>query len=533
MGQTEDFSEGNTVAVVNDLTVEEQLFLYKTTAQLKRDYYDGKDLSKYKISDPEYAVYLIFIENSTRTKESFTNAAKFHNIKLNYFDSATSSFSKSESFIDTVKMLTGYSRKSMFIIRSTREGVCRALGEYVGDYAKSISLPAPSFINAGDGKHEHPTQEFLDEFTFLEQKDNCNESIHIVLIGDLFHGRTVHSKADGLKIFKNVKVDLIAPTELKMPENYLFRMKENNFKIREFSSIEEYLKQEDLADIWYFTRLQLERMGDEIIGKANLLRNSVTFRQDFLPLLKPGTRFYHPLPRHRKTPVIPSFLDNTEFNGWDEQSINGYFVRIVLMGMMAGKIGEGKKLHASKRIVHTFDSDIDFVKEFEVKRKSAVEDKHKVGIKPVERGIVIDHIGTGLPISEIWNLIDKIRRILNLNCRSSHGVYHSKRGDDQFKGIISLPDIVEIERKSLKKLAAIAPGSSLNIIDGQSVMKKFRLSMPPFIYDFEEISCKNVSCISHPDQNEHVHNFFFRVADDKFRCKFCNKVYEYKDIWDE
>ncbi len=68
-------------------------------------------------------------------------------------------------------------------------------------------IEKPAFINGGDGRHEHPTQELLDEFTFLEQNNFDNSHIRIALIGDLLHGRTVHSKVDGLKIFKNVEID--------------------------------------------------------------------------------------------------------------------------------------------------------------------------------------------------------------------------------------------------------------------------------------------------------------------------------------
>jgi aspartate carbamoyltransferase len=96
------------------------------------------------------------------------------------------------------------------------------------------------FINAGDGKHEHPTQEMLDEFTFLEQNNWDTSSIHIALVGDLLHGRTVHSKVDGLKIFDTVRVDCIAPSEIAMPETYIHMMKTNGYEIRLFSSLDAY-----------------------------------------------------------------------------------------------------------------------------------------------------------------------------------------------------------------------------------------------------------------------------------------------------
>ena len=67
----------------------------------------------------------------------------------------------------------------------------------------------------------------------------------------------MHSKADGLKIFDKVTVDLIAPSELMMPDSYIEIMKENGFTVNIFSSIEEYLEKGEIAKLWYFTRPQL------------------------------------------------------------------------------------------------------------------------------------------------------------------------------------------------------------------------------------------------------------------------------------
>lgn len=227
------------------------------------------------------------------------------------------------------------------MVRSTVEGLTKWLSEETKEYTKRNHLAhAPAFINAGDGKHEHPTRELLDEFSFLEDNDMNFDSIHVALVGDLYHGRTVHSKADGLKVFDHVKVDLIAPDELQMPENYVEKMRENGFTVRSFDSIERYLDSDDISDKWYFTRPQLERMGDKILQKQHVLRQSITFRKDFLDKVKEGTKFYHPLPRHKEHPTIPTWLDATSFNAWERQSINGYYCRIVLIGLIAGVIGE-------------------------------------------------------------------------------------------------------------------------------------------------------------------------------------------------
>ncbi|HOJ94749.1 MAG TPA: aspartate carbamoyltransferase, partial [Fervidobacterium nodosum] len=283
---------GRTLAVINDFSVEEQLFLYKSTQKLKEKIRNKEDVSEFQIKR-ETGIYIVFVEPSTRTKESFINAAKFHkNAKVNVFDSEHSSFNKQESYVDTFNMLTGYSEYSIFILRTRLEGVTRLLEQKVGEFAERHGIERPAFINGGDGKHEHPTQELLDEFTFLEQMNFDNSHIRIALVGDLLHGRTVHSKANGLKVFKNVEVDLIAPEELQMPKSYIEKMKRNGFEVRLYSSIDEYLETTNPAPIWYFTRLQLERMGEDILEKAHLLKKAVTFRKDMLDKIPEGTKFY-------------------------------------------------------------------------------------------------------------------------------------------------------------------------------------------------------------------------------------------------
>lgn len=517
---------GRSITVVNDFTLDEQVYLYDKARELKVSFAEGRDTDVFRVQDPRLGIYLFFMEDSTRTKESFRNAAKFHGAKVNDFQVNTSSIvTKKESLTDTVKMLFGYSAWSMFIIRSKLEGVCRWLEIALRSYADSMGYPVPSFINAGDGRHEHPTQEFLDEFSFLEHKSWNRDHIRIALVGDLLYGRTVHSKVAGLRVFKEVDVDLIAPEELQLPDHYEKQMQENGFRVRKFSSIEEYLKNEKVADTWYFTRLQLERMGEQVLEKADFLRNTVTFTRDQVSKLPEGTKFYHPLPRHREHPTIPSFLDGLPLNAWDRQSVNGYFTRIVEIGMLAGVLGEdfSGELAAEKNY------EDDFIEE--VALRSGKRPDYKVGIKPVDDGIVIDHIGRGRPLPNIWHQIDTIRRIMKLNYRSSHGVYHSHRGD-LYKGIISLPDILSFDERQIKMFGAIAPGCTLNIIREKKIQKKYRLLMPPRVYNFDEISCKNDNCVSHPSHYQQVNPEFLRSDSDMFVCRYCEKPHKFEEIWD-
>ena len=211
--------KGRSLTVIEDFSIEERRYFFQKVRILKDAIISGdeKTMDEFRINDPDFGIYEVFLEDSTRTKESFRNAAKFHHAKVSELLCSSSSINKGESYADTFNMLSGYSN-SIFIVRSKVEGLCRWLDDESELYTKRNNLPFKrAFINAGDGKHEHPTQELLDEFTFLEDNGMNFDSIHVALVGDLYHGRTVHSKADGLKLFNKVKVDLIAPSELAMP----------------------------------------------------------------------------------------------------------------------------------------------------------------------------------------------------------------------------------------------------------------------------------------------------------------------------
>ncbi|WP_228288186.1 bifunctional aspartate carbamoyltransferase catalytic subunit/aspartate carbamoyltransferase regulatory subunit [Thermosipho ferrireducens] len=514
------------LTVISDLSVDEQLFLYHQTRRLKQKWKNKEDLSEFMIKK-NVGIYIVFIEPSTRTKESFINASKFHrNARVTIFDSTHSSFNKKESYVDTFNMLTGYNDYSIFVVRSKLEGTCKLLKESVSQFAHRNGLPAPSFINAGDGKHEHPTQELLDEYTFLEQNNFDNSFIHIALIGDLLHGRTVHSKVNGLKIFKNVKVDLIAPPEIAMPTHYVEKMKKNGFEVRIFSSISEYLKQNDVSKIWYFTRLQLERMGEDILEKEFILRKAVTFQKDFLPLLPPETKFYHPLPRHKIHPTIPHFLDSLSLNGWEKQAINGYWTRIILLSMFGGAL-KYKSTNSRENIPGKEEDFI--IKAPILNGTKGVQKDGKRGIKPIENGTVIDHIAKGKNVEEIYSTIVKIRKILKLYyVDSTDGIFRSENGD--LKGYISLPDKY-LTKKEIKKLSAISPNTTVNIIKDSRVVEKYRITLPPRIYGFAELKCKNENCITNPVHGENVQGSFVKDENGFLVCEYCETPHTFEEIW--
>jgi len=521
--------KGRSLSVIDDFSIEERKYLFSRVKELKDAVKNGnqKTVDSFRINDPDFGMYEVFLENSTRTKESFRNAALFHHAKLTEMSSSTASFSKGESYADTFNTLTGYSNR-IFIIRSKIEGVCTYLQNACGAFATRNDLISPIFINAGDGKHEHPTQELLDEYTFLEDNNFNTDSIHLAMVGDLFHGRTVHSKADGLKLFNKVKIDLIAPHELAMPENYLFKMKDNGFEIRQFSSIEEYLKQNDIATKWYFTRLQLERMGEKILKMQDELRKSITFRKEFMYKLPENTKFYHPLPRHKEHPVIPTFLDETPLNAWERQSINGMYCRIILLGLVAGKIGDefipGKAEDKKEQLNEDYITEV-------FTRNNSKDRKYSEGVNPIKDGLVIDHICKGETPEAIRAHMRLICRVMDLD-KFKGGEWVSTSGNsEKYKGIIFRPGLFTFDRKTLKRLAAVAPGCTLNVIQNGKVLHKYRASLPPRIYNFDDLMCKNENCISNSAQSENVPAMFVRTEEGNYDCAYCGKTHTFKEIW--
>ena len=524
-----DSFKGRSLCIIDDFSKQERMYLFSQVRKLKKAISedDKKTIDSFRINDSDFGIYEVFLEDSTRTKESFRNAANFHHAKLTEMSADNSSFNKGESYADTFNTLCGYNNR-IFIIRSKVEGVCRHLSEECSSYAKRNGLPfKPAFINAGDGKHEHPTQELLDEYSFLEDNDWSTESLHIALVGDLYHGRTVHSKADGLKLWNKVKVDLIAPDELAMPESYVTKMLDNGFEVRTFKSIEKYLEQSDIAKKWYFTRPQLERMGEKILAKADSLRASITFQKQFMDRLPEGCKFYHPLPRHKVHPTIPTFLDDTPLNGWEKQSINGMYCRIVLLALVAGRIGDDFEAENAEPKA---EEEKPWIVEVQPKASSQKKEEISEGVRPIRDGIVIDHICKGDSPDEIRRYMILIRKVMGLDGLKG-GEWVSQSASGAFKGIIFRPGKFTLDHKQIKRLAAVSPGCTLNIIEDGKVAKKYRTSLPPRIYNFDDLMCTNEACISNDSQNENVQAMFIKTHDNRYACAYCGKVHTFKEIF--
>jgi len=504
--------EGRSVCVVSDLSIPEQLSLYRRASEIKDQIQKGE----FPPNDSSKCAYLMFLEDSTRTKESFRNAAETLGFRVNIFDATHSSISKSETLNDTVRMLCGYtpSMGSVFVIRSKTEGLCRSLADSMSEYANRVGLIPPTFINAGDGRHEHPTQEFLDEFTFLEQLGNRTDEIHIALVGDLLLGRTIHSKADGLRIFNKVTVDLIAPLELQLPDQYVNKMKKNGFKLNFFGSLDEYFGQPgQVAPILYFTRLQLERMDKSLLEKESQFRSATTLRMDMLKKLPQGAKIYHPLPRHGDTPEIPFEVDKTVFNGYDEQSRNGYFVRTALMQSVAA---DPKKPRISEIRPAPRTLQID---EQETTNVNPMF-KHLASSNPNHNEAWIEiRLPSGKP-SDVRKAITKMRVLSNTDILDGSCQVVGTRGSH------TIPCALTKDENWLNFFFTLFADCDAKIIYQKSpnVFVRVTAEPPEIVRGLKGLCCPNTACVSHPDMKQRdVQPVFERMNGTGYKCRYCDR----------
>jgi aspartate carbamoyltransferase catalytic subunit len=252
---------------------------------------------------------LMFFEPSTRTRMSFETAMKRLNGECIGFESSgSSSVSKGESIADTAKMFEGYS--DALVIRHELEGVSKFISDIV-------DVPV---INAGDGAGQHPTQTLLDLYTIKKEIGEI-DNLKIALIGDLKFGRTVHSLSNALGLYKNVKIYLVSPPELKMPEEVLLDINKTNVTWQEVDSIEKII---DDVNVLYVTRIQKERFSDiedylKIKG-AYIVNKKMLEGKDLIVM--------HPLPRIDE---IDTDVDDTKYNKYFTQAANAVPVRMAIL----------------------------------------------------------------------------------------------------------------------------------------------------------------------------------------------------------
>ncbi|MBP6065181.1 aspartate carbamoyltransferase [Bacteroides sp.] len=256
-------------------------------------------------------VATLFFEPSTRTRLSFETAANRLGARvIGFTDPKATSSSKGETLKDTIMMVSNYA--DVIVMRHFLEGAAR--------YASEITPVA--IVNAGDGANQHPSQTLLDLYS-IEKTQGTLENLNICLVGDLKHGRTVHSLLMAMRHF-NPTFHFVSPEELKMPEEYKLYCLEHNIKYTEHTEFnEETIAQ---ADILYMTRVQRERFTD--LMEYERVKNVYVLRKKMLDGTRDNLRILHPLPRVNE---IAHDVDESPKAYYFQQAQNGLYAREAIL----------------------------------------------------------------------------------------------------------------------------------------------------------------------------------------------------------
>lgn len=183
-------------------------------------------------------------------------------------------------------------------------------------------------INAGDGTGEHPTQALLDIFTIREIIGRVH-GLTVTMVGDLKHGRTVHSLAQLLTLYKDVNLQYVSPSNLAMPEHITKYLTSKGMKQTTFNSIEDALP---TTNVLYMTRIQKERFSSE--EEYNKSCGHFIVTPQLMTKAHKSTIVMHPLPRVFE---ISKEFDKDPRAAYFRQAEYGMYVRMAILAMTLGK----------------------------------------------------------------------------------------------------------------------------------------------------------------------------------------------------
>jgi aspartate carbamoyltransferase catalytic subunit len=257
----------------------------------------------------------LFFEPSTRTRLSFESAMyRLGGSVISTPDGRqTSSAVKGETIADTIRTINGYA--DVIAQRHPAIGSAHEAAQY-------SEIPV---INAGDGAGEHPTQALLDLYTIVKERGTV-DGLNVMLVGDLKHGRTVHSLLEALSMW-DTKITLVSPDELRMPADLLKKLTANGAQIYETDDMETAARE---ADVLYMTRIQKERFADQADYEA--LKGKYIVDSDFM-VRNTNLTIMHPLPR---VDEITPDVDHFENAAYFRQTQNGLYVRMAVLAMVLG-----------------------------------------------------------------------------------------------------------------------------------------------------------------------------------------------------
>lgn len=272
---------------------------------------------KYSDSMKGKLLATLFYEPSTRTRFSFEAAMlRLGGQVIGFSEPGSSSVSKGESVADTIKTVGCYA--DIAVMRHPKEGAPKVASMY-------SDIPV---INAGDGGHQHPTQTLTDLLTIKTVKGRLSD-LSIGFCGDLKFGRTVHSLIKALSRYEGIRIVLISPEELMIPE-YIRNeiLIKNNIEFKEAEMIEDEIGN---LDILYMTRVQKERFFNE--DDYIRLKDRFILDKEKMELAPESMIVLHPLPRVNE---IDYGIDEDPRAMYFEQAKYGMYARMALMLKLLG-----------------------------------------------------------------------------------------------------------------------------------------------------------------------------------------------------
>jgi aspartate carbamoyltransferase catalytic subunit len=257
----------------------------------------------------------LFFENSTRTRTTFEIAAKRLSADVITLNVSTSSQSKGETILDTIDNLTAM-HADMFVVRHAQSGAAHMIAKHVA--------PHISVINAGDGRHAHPTQGLLDVFTIRKYKPDMH-NLRVAIVGDVLHSRVARSEIHALTTLGVPEVRVIAPKTL-LPQDV------EKLGVHVYHDMNEGLKD---VDVVMMLRLQNERMAGAMLPSAQEYFKTYGLTSEKLALAKPDAIVMHPGPMNRGVEIDSAVADGTQ-SVILPQVTYGIAVRMAVMSILAG-----------------------------------------------------------------------------------------------------------------------------------------------------------------------------------------------------
>ena len=278
----------------------------------------NKKLKKTNLLNNKTVVNLFF-EPSTRTRTTFEIAAKHLGADVINLNVERSSTTKGETLLDTISNLEAM-HADLFVIRDSNAGAAYLVAKHVDEHV--------SVLNAGDGRHAHPTQAMLDMFTIREYKKNF-ENLSVAIVGDILHSRVARSQINALKILGTKDIRVIGPRTL-LPTDI------DELGVTPFHSMEKGLADVDLI---MMLRLQRERMEGQLIASEQEYFDVYGLDQDKITYAKPDALVMHPGPINRGLEISSDIADSSRSLILPQVS-NGIAVRMAVMAITSKNRGE-------------------------------------------------------------------------------------------------------------------------------------------------------------------------------------------------